>query len=654
MTIVRPPAEYRWEGLIQHFDRAQRLSNAGSWEWDMVTDVIVWSAHIYRIFGLRPYEFQPTYPAFLARVHPDDRDLVEGRVQRAIEGIEPYDIEHRIVLPDGAIRLVREIGEVEYAEDGRPLKMLGAVQDITELRVIETASRRNAEMLATMLRLSPEAVIVTDEAGRILQFSAGAEAMYGYRAVEALGLGIDQLIPEPFRIEYQRMVEGCLAGEVNSIRMHERTPIYGLRKGGERFPAEASIAMTGDGFTITAIVRDLTELQAAEARLNEARIKAENANQAKSNFLANMSHEIRTPLNGVLGVASALARSVLSARQQKMVALIEKSGRALDGLLSDILDISSIDQGRTKLRVEPFDLGASVDEVVALFSASAAQKGVGLSLEIDDPARACYQGDDLRIRQILSNLLSNAVKFTESGQIAVAVSTMDRDDDRRRVRFTVQDTGIGFGPDDTRQLFERFEQADRSITRPFGGTGLGLSICRSLTELMGGWISADSTPGQGSRFTFDLPLRPVFAEARPEPDAEGGLQAQDVRGRILMAEDHQINQLTVQMILEDLPVDVVCVENGEQAVDAAGRDDWDLILMDMQMPVMDGLTAIRLIREHEASAGRRRRPICVVTANAFPEHRAASDAAGADHFLPKPITASALVALVREHLGRRE
>ncbi|WP_421937628.1 ATP-binding protein [Phenylobacterium sp.] len=648
------PADRNWQALVRHFDRAQRLSNAGSWEWDIETNRIIWSAQIYRMFGLRPFEFVPTYPAFLERVHADDRAFVEQRVSLAIAGEEPYDIEHRIVLPDGAVRHVHEIGEVQYADDGRPSRMLGAVQDVTDIRAVEAASRRNTEMLGAMLLLSPEAIIVTNEKGRILQFSAGAEVMYGYAAREAIGRSIEQLIPPAFRAEYKCLVEGSLEGGIKSMRLHERTPIYGLRKNGDQFPAEASLALLEieEGFAITAIVRDLSERQASEARVNEARIRAEKASQAKSRFLANMSHEIRTPLNGVLGIAGALANTKLTNRQREMVALIETSGRALESLLGDILDISMIDEERVSLRAEPFDLVTSVREVVALFSASAAQRGVGLTAEIDASACARFLGDELRIRQVLSNLLSNAVKFTEEGEILVEVSTSAALRGESLIRFSVRDTGIGFAPDVAHQLFERFEQADSSITRRFGGTGLGLAICKSLVDRMGGVIWAWSEHGQGAEFVFEVRL----TRAQEEQERASALftpAAHRPRGRILLAEDNLINQLTIQMILEELPIDLVCVENGELAVEAAAAEAWDLILMDMQMPVMDGLTAIKRIRQHEASTDASRTPICVVTANAFPEHYQAADDAGADDFIPKPIVAATLLTLVRKRLDER-
>jgi len=641
--------------IIEHLDRAQRLANTGSWEWDIESGELAWSDQIFHIFGLTSGAFQPTYEAFLDRVHPADRQAVEAAIDAALSAGTAYEMDHRIVLPDGAVRTVHEQGEVIFGPDGQAVGMVGAVQDVTRLRAAEAASRRSQEMLETMLRISPEAIVVTDPAAQILLFSAGAEATFGYRAEEVVGRRVEMLMPARFREGHGRHVLGFAQGATPSLRMHQRAEILGLRKSGEEFPAEASLAKleTGDGFVFTTIVRDLSDRKIAEHRLIEAREQAERASLAKSSFLANMSHEIRTPLNGVLGVAGALARTELTARQAEMVHLIEASGRALEGLLSDILDLAKVDAGRLAIRSEPFDLCAVVKDTVALFRASAGEKGVGLFLDVDPPVRCHFRGDDLRIRQVLSNLLSNAVKFTARGEIRVAVEDVGAEGDVHRIRFTVRDTGIGFDPEQAACLFERFEQADGSITRRFGGTGLGLAICKSLVELMNGFIGASSQPGVGSIFSVELPLESTEPVAcGVAGDGQAASPASERRFQVLLAEDHVINRRAVELILETLPIDLTCVENGAEALALAKSRAFDLILMDMQMPVMDGLTAIRRIRAHEQETGAGAAPICVLTANAMPEHRAAAERAGADAFLTKPIHAEALISMVVDAAGQ--
>ena len=639
-----PPREW----LLAHLDRAQRLSNTGSWEWDIISNRILWSPQIFRIFGLVPNQFQPSYPAFLARVHPDDRQTVEERVRRALAGLEDYALDHRIVLPDGQIRMVHEEGEVRRDADGRPVSMFGAVQDVTQLRAAEAASSRSQDMLASLFRISPEALIVTDSSAKIILFSAGAEIVFGYRAEEVVGGGVGRLMPARYSARHDRHVQDFAAGGAPSLRMHERSEILGLRKNGEEFPAEASLAKleTADGFVYTAIVRDLSAAKVAEQGLIEAREGAERASLAKSSFLANMSHEIRTPLNGVMGVLSALARTELTPKQRQLVQLIETSGRALQALLGDILDLAKLDAGRIEIRQQPFDLPRMVEDTFSLFRPSALEKGLSLELAMAPGARGCFEGDDLRIRQVLSNLLSNAIKFTQTGEVRLCVDVVVCRG-RNLARFVVQDTGIGFDPKLADTLFDRFEQADGSITRRFGGTGLGLAISKTLVELMSGTIVASSAPGEGARFSFEVPLQ--AAKARDEPqrlEPVRQVQAPDRQLQILLAEDHPINRMTVELILEPLSVALTSVENGQDAVAAAAVQTFDLILMDMQMPVMDGLSAIREIRRREAHMGATSTPICVLTANALSEHRAAAMAAGADELLTKPISANELIGYV--------
>jgi PAS domain S-box-containing protein len=394
---------------------------------------------------------------------------------------------------------------------------------------------------------------------------------------------------------------------------------------------------------VLGVLKNITSRKHVEEATARARDLAEAANRAKSEFLANMSHEIRTPLNGVMGVASALSRTELTASQAEMVGLIETSGQTLEAILADVLDLARIESGRLELKPEPFDLAACLRSAAALFRPGAQEKGLAFDLAIDTTVFGAFVGDAVRLRQIICNLLSNAVKFTARGRISLeAAATADG-----RLSVTVTDSGIGFGPDVQARLFERFEQADGSITRRFGGTGLGLAISRALAEAMGGVLEAWSEPGAGSRFTLTLDLQrwagPLAEKTRPTTVIQAGVRAP----RVLLAEDHAINRKVVELLFESIEVELTCVENGAEAVAAAAGSDFDLILMDMQMPVMDGLTAIRTIREAEAG-GARVTPIWALSANALPEHVAASLAAGADGHLSKPVSAEALFGALED------
>ena len=516
------------------------------------------------------------------------------------------------------------------------------------------ASASEAE-LATFFDVSLDLLVIRELDGRVIRVSRSWEAALGYSPEEMRGALLMPLVhPDDLAATLNSVVEvenrkpgDPVLGQINRYR-HKNGGYRTLEWRAQRF----------DG-RIYAVARDVTDRVAAERALHEAKAAAEAANQAKSDFLANMSHEIRTPLNGVIGIVDALSRTPLTDDQAEMVGLIRGSGITLERLVSDILDVSKIEAGQLDLECRPFDLEEAL-EPLAVMRARAEDKGLAFRVSRSPEARGVFLGDSTRIRQVLGNLLSNAVKFTTEGSVSVRIEVWSDDPeghgDAHRLALTVEDTGVGFNAAHAARLFERFNQADSTITRRFGGTGLGLSICRSLVEMMGGEIEARSTPGVGSRFRFVLPLRRASSladyDAR-EPDAASLVSPEAGRAlRVLVAEDHPTNQRVVQLILASQGAEVVITGDGALAVAAFEAGRFDVVLMDMQMPVMDGLAATRAIRAHEASrpdCGRT--PVVMLSANAMAEHREESLAAGADSHLAKPITAASLLAGIEAVIG---
>lgn len=386
-------------------------------------------------------------------------------------------------------------------------------------------------------------------------------------------------------------------------------------------------------------------LASLEDRVRERTAQLERANAEKSRFLANMSHELRTPLNGVIAISETLANQQTSAKSRELAELIASSGRLLEQVLTDILDFSKIEAGEITLTPEPFPMVEVVRRIAELHRAAAEAKGLAFTWSVDAAAAGRFIGDQVRLSQVLSNLLSNAVKFTPAGSVDLHADLVGE-----TVRFRVTDTGIGFGEEVKVRLFRRFEQADASIRRRFGGTGLGLAISRSLVELMGGSIDVASKEGEGSTFTVLLPLaRDVEETAGPASERSDEF---DLAGlRVLLAEDHPTNQKVVQLILESVDVEPVIVANGALAIAALKSQRFDVVLMDMQMPHLDGLAATAMLRDLEAAEGWPRTPVIMLTANALDEHVYASRQAGADLHLSKPIRAAALIEAMVEAMA---
>jgi len=388
--------------------------------------------------------------------------------------------------------------------------------------------------------------------------------------------------------------------------------------------------------------------RAYEAEVPKARQEALNALRVKSDFLANISHEIRTPLNGVVGVIGALQRTSLTGPQREMTALIESSASTLERLVGDLLEISKAEASGLALDLRPFRPAEDLRGVLDLARLAAQAKGVAFESNCDPRLDGLFLGDAVRLKQILSNLTNNAVKFTDEGFVMADLS-LEATGGSQTLVLSVNDTGIGFAQDQAESLFQPFHQAETGMSRRFGGAGLGLSISKALVDLMGGSIAAVSAPGEGSAFTVRIPLRAIEVPSQSDAPKPPGL---DRALRILLVEDNETNQRVVKMILAETEVELTITSNGALGLEAWRTAPFDMVLMDVQMPVMDGLTAIRAIRaEEQRNPLRGPTPIAVLSANAMDHHRAEALAAGANLHIAKPISASGLLVGINKTLA---
>jgi PAS domain S-box-containing protein len=564
----------------------------------------------------------PTLPAF----------VISGLILTALVAARSFSLDHQVLL-----------------------KRLGERQ--SKLAEVE-------RKLAIAVEASGDGLFEADLITGEREVSAGWSAMLGYEPADIDGRPlIDFVHPEDrprLDQDYADHAAGKTPHTSSELRMLCRDGSYKWVLARNRL-----ISRTPDGrpWRLIGTTIDISARKALEFQLEHARDVAERANEAKSMFVANMSHEIRTPLNGVIGVAGVLARTPLNGEQRDMVGLVQSSAKVLERLLSDVLDQSKLEAGDFELQMAPFDLRETIEDAAELMRVRAEEKGLSFELSFDAAAEGLFSGDAVRIRQVVSNLAANAIKFTERGEVRIEVAAIEADtpDARAQVAIAVRDTGIGFDEATAQRLFARFVQADGSISRRFGGTGLGLAISKALTERMGGRISVVSEPGVGSQFTVNLPLGRTMPladyqanQGHPRADcddaeAAAGLGLAGLR--ILVAEDHPTNRRVIELILGPLDVSLTMAGDGQEAVEAFRPGAFDLVLMDMQMPRLDGLAATREIRRLERESGAAATPIAMLTANAMDEHRRMAFEAGADHHISKPFTPESLFAGVAEALA---
>ena len=596
-------------------------------------------------------------------VHPEDMDRCLRIYLDAFERRQPFTMDYRLRRHDGEYRWIQDNGAPHFDNQGELQGYIGSCIDVTDRKLAE-------DLFRGLVEVSPIAMLLVDEEGRIELANPQLADMFGYAASELIGQPIEKLTPEPVRRQHPALRAEFMR-HARPRPMGKSGTVQGRRQDGSTFPAEIGLSpLTLNGrMHVIAVVVDMTERlrqeqqilelnRDLEDRVRQRTAALEEASAAKTKFLAHMSHEIRTPLNAVLGLAQLLGKEPLNPGQQAMLRHITEAGELLLHIVNDILDLSKIEAGELGLERQPFRLGQVIDNIIHMVTTTTESKGLSLRVESPTDLPERLLGDAMRLEQVLLNLLTNAIKFTEQGEVGLAVTKLETDANRARLRFEVRDTGIGLDEAAQARLFRPFTQADDSITRRFGGTGLGLSISKHLVQHMGGSMGLRSAPGEGSTFWFEIPFdlavdlppsaHPLVSTAtEPATTDESSLHGL----RVLAVDDNRINLMVASKALEQLGIRVVTAGDGQQALDRLRGDSagFDAVLMDIQMPVMDGMTATREIRRDPTL---RHLPVIALSAGVLHEEREAALAAGVDDFLGKPLKLQELKSVLQRYSSR--
>ncbi len=625
-------------------------TNDSIWDWNMVSDAVVRNEAMYAVFGYAPEDVRADSAWWSDHIHPEDRARVlTGLDTFVAAGGHAWRDEYRFRSHDGSYAFVEDRGYVVRDAAGRAVRMIGAMTDVTMRKQAEDKMRSSEAHFRSLIEKGSDLIGIVNPDGTLRYASPSHFPVLGYRPEELVGrTTIDFVCPEDLLALNERFTGVGGVGEA-PLEYHFR------HADGSWRVLESRVNDMGADPDIGGIVvnsRDVTDRKRAQAEMQRAKDAAEAASRVKSEFVANMSHEIRTPMNAILGMTELVLDTELSGEQRECLETVRAAGDWLLTLINDILDFSKLEAGKGALDPIEFPLRAMLDETRRILAPRAQAKGLELTCAVDPAVPDAVVGDPGRLRQVLVNLISNGIKFAERGGVRIGVDCCPAGAEDVELHVRVHDTGIGIPADQHAAIFNPFEQADSSATRKYGGTGLGLAIAKQLVAMMGGALEVESEIGRGSTFHFTARLRRAATASpggwRRGATAVGGAgraRLGDRVLRLLLVEDNPVNQRLAVRLLEKHGHRVAVAGNGREALTALAAEPFDVVLMDVQMPEMDGLEATVAIRrlETEGCLAQPRVPIVAMTAHALSGDRERCLAAGMDDYVSKPIQAAALL-----------
>ena len=630
-------------------EEAQTIAKIGNWQWDVILNKLRWSDEISNIFEVDPQRVSDgNFIKLLTKyAHPSDRHILKQHL-KDLSKITNTSYEYRIITPNGNTKYLSIIvGKLVKREDGLLRKVIGTLQDITDRKLAELEYQRTENKYRLVLETIKLPAVSVDNKGDVIFCNKFAADLLGYEPHEILGLNwLENFVPENLRSNTIELFENesFKAQNINSVI---------CRNGEQRLISwqnTISYDENGNIKEVTGIGEDITERQKKTQELITAKEQAERSSQFKSEFLSIMSHEIRTPMNAVIGTTNLLLSEDPKPDQLEYLNTLKFSGENLLAIINDILDYNKIEAGKLELNRIPFNIYHLTQKIKKSFYARASEKDLDIELIIDEAIPAQLVGDQVRLGQVLNNLVSNAIKFTHYGKVVIRLDKQSIDESHVNIKFTVADTGIGIAPENLDIIFDPFEQETQSSGNDYGGTGLGLAITKRLVELHDSTISVASEPGVGTEFAFAISFNIADIEAAKNDQSaiaasSNSEQAADLQGmRILLVDDNKMNLLIASRFLKKWQADPDEATSGQQAVEMVRQANYDLIIMDLQMPGMDGFEAARIIKSTNPQI-----PIFALTADAMPETHSKAFAAGMCDYLTKPFVPQTLFEKVAKY-----